>query len=341
MRKILLSFAILSGICAQAQLIDSSDFTSYTNGAIGTNVTGTVPGQGGFYTLHGTNLDYRILNDGVAHGRVFQLTGAANATEDHFMWKDGLPAAWAAREAGNDILEVEFDYYTGPITLSRNSMRLNIYNADLSKVLAGFMIEQDTKIISGLAYYSDDQGTGTYKYSLGTESNPDLVLPINTWVRLGMSFKKGDGKVIWKGPGFDSYTNGTTAGLDPSEIDFIATAVYNPGDENTAGSTARFDNYVVRAVDTDGLLLSVDQFANNAQNATVYPNPVSDLVNIAVKNHNIMQVSVLDMNGRIVKMEKFENSSTVKTDLSELSAGIYMMDILSDETHILKKIVKK
>ncbi|GEP51816.1 hypothetical protein FNO01nite_24880 [Flavobacterium noncentrifugens] len=341
MKKTILSFVILSAIYSNAQIIESNDFTAYTNGAVGTSVTGSVAGQGGFYTVGGTNLDYRILNDGVAHGRVFQLTGPANATDNHFMWKNGLPTAWSAREAGNDILEIEFDYYTGPITLSQNSIRLNVYNADLSKILAGFIIAQDSKIISGLAYYSDDQGTGTYQYSLGPESNPDLVLPINTWVRLGMSFKKSDGKVIWKGPGFDSYTNGTTAGLDPAEIDFIATAIYEEGAENTVASTARFDNYVVRAVATDMLLLSVDQIENDVENVAVYPNPVSDIINVSVKNHNIAQVSVSDMNGRIVKTNKFENRSDVKMDVSDLSAGIYIIDIVSENTHTIKKIVKK
>lgn len=341
MKKILLSFTILSAIYSNAQRIDASDFTSYTNGAIGTSVTGSVAGQGGFYTLGGTNLDYRILNDGVAHGRVFQLTGAANSTENHFMWKDGLPAAWSLRDAGNDIIEVEFDYFTGPITLSQNSIRLNIYNADLSKILAGFIIAQDSKIISGLAYYSDDQGTGTYQYSLGTDSNPDIVLPVNTWVRLGMSFKKSDGKVTWKGPGFDSYTNGTTAGLDPAEIDFIATAVYTNDGVNTVASTARFDNYVVRAVNTD-MLLSVDQIDSIALNkAVVFPNPVTNVVNVGIAGHQVEQVVVADLNGRIVKSEKFDNMSAVKIDLSDVSAGIYMLDITSENSHIVKKIVKK
>jgi len=342
MKKILLSLTMLAGIYnATGQLIEASDFTSYTNGNIGTLTTGNTAGQGGFFTLGGDNSDYRILNGGVEHGRVFQITGSATSTVDRFMWKNGLASAWAARDTGNDILEVEFDYFTGPITTSQNSIRLNIYNADLSKVLAGYMIAQSTKIISGLAYYEDDPGNGTYRYSLGTTSNPDVTLPADTWVRLGISFKKSDGKVIWKGPGFDAFTNGTTAGQNPDRIYFIATAIDADGAENTVASTARFDNYVVRAVATD-MLLNVSDVGNTIDsNIVVFPNPVNEVINIAAKGTAIEKIIIVDMNGRIVKEAVFKGISDIQMDLSELSKGIYMMSISSDKGSVVKKVVKK
>lgn len=340
MKKILLSATLLTAFCSMAQVIETSDFTAYTNGNIGTTTNGSTAGQGGFFTLGGSNADYRILNDGVQHGRVFQLTGSAGSTDDHFMWKDGLDLAWAVREDGNDILEIEFDYFTGSVTTSQNSIRLLIFNADLSKILGGYMIAQNTKIISGLAYYEDDPGNGTYQYSLGSDNN-DIVLPNNSWIRLGMSFKRSDGKVIWKGPGFDSFTNGTTAGEDPAEIDFLATAIYDEGAENTVASTARFDNYIVRAVAVDGLL-GADHFESSQMTISVFPNPVVDRVTIFSKGNAIDKISITDMNGRIIKEAQFDGLENIDLDVTALSKGIYMMVITTaDHQTTVKKIVKK
>ena len=340
MKRILLSSAALSFFYSTtAQVFESNDFSAYTNGNIGTNTNGNVIGQGGFYTLNGVNTDYRILNDGPQHGKVFQITGSATSETDRFMWKEGLPTAWAAREEGNDILEIEFDYFTGPITLSNNSMRVMVFNADYSKVLAGFMVEQDTKIVSGLAYYSDDDGAGLYQFSLGSDAEPDVILPVNTWVRLGMSFKKSEGKVIWKGPGFDAYANGTTAGEDPAEIDFIATAIDAPGAANAVASTARFDNYIVRAVAVDGLL-GVENLQSTIA-IVVYPNPVNNIFNISTKGNPIDSVTIADMNGRIVKEAQYEKVSQIEMDLSALSKGIYLMNIISGDKSDVKKIIKE
>lgn len=342
MKKILLSLTMLAGFYnATGQLIEASDFTSYTNGNIGTLTNGSSAGQGGFFTLGGENSDYRILNGGVEHGRVFQITGSATSTVDRFMWKNGLAAAWASRDAGNDILEIEFDYFTGPVTTSQNSIRLNIYNADLSKLLAGYMIAQDTKMITGLAYYEDDPGNGTYQYSLGTTGTPDVILPADSWVRLGISFKKSDGKVIWKGPGFDAFTNGTTAGQNPDRIYFMATAIYADGAENTVASTARFDNYTVRATATDMLLNVNDSDNGMDSNIVVFPNPATDIINIASKTTFVEKIVIIDMNGRTVQERFFKGNTEIQMDLSELSKGIYMMNILSDRGSIVKKIVKK
>jgi len=339
MKRILLSLAMLSVFYSTtAQVFETNDFSAYTNGNIGTNTNGNVIGQGGFYTLNGINTDYRILNDGLPHAKVLQLTGSATSETDRFMWKEGLPMAWAAREEGNDILEIEFDYFTGPISLSNNSMRVVVFNADYSKVLAGFMVEQDTKIVSGLAYYSDDDGAGLFQFSLGSNSEPDVILPTNTWVRLGMGFKKSEGKVIWKGPGFDSFANGTTAGEDPAEIDFIATAIDAPGATNAVASTARFDNYIVRAVAVDGLL-GVEN-VQTAATIAVYPNPVNNIVNITTKGNPVDRITIADMNGRIVKEAQFDKVSQIEMDLSPLSKGIYLMNITSGNKSDVKKIIK-
>lgn len=338
MKKILLSATLLTAFYGTAQVIETSDFTEYTNGNIGTTTNGSTAGQGGFFTLGGSNSDYRILNDGVQHGRVFQLTGSAGSTTDHFMWKNGLNLAWAARESGNDILEIEFDYYTGPATVSQNSIRLLILNGDLSRILGGYMIAQDTKIISGLAYYEDDPGNGTYQYSLGVDGE-DIVLPNNTWIRLGMSFKRSDGKVIWKGPGFDVFTNGTTAGENPAEIDFLATATYQEGIENTVASTARFDNYIVRAVAVDGLL-GADHFETSQTAISIYPNPANNVININSEK-TITKISLTDLNGRTVNEMNYNHTTHAVLDVSALAKGIYLMQVDNENGTVTKKIIKK
>ncbi len=358
MKKLLLSLFMISSSFAYSQILQSEDFNSLTVGDIGTDLTGVTPGQGGWLTFNSTggtnsaNSNYQIVVEGGDFGNVFQFTGSNGATGNKFMWKSGLPAVWADRTPGNNIIEVEFDYFTGPTTSSLNSFRVYIYSAEASpKVLAGMGIAKNatisalpfTNVVSGFAHWTSTPGTGTYSFGLGPATTSPIVLPVDTWVRMGFSFNVTTGEVKWKGPGFDASFTGSeafpvvTAGLEPGEIDFIAIA----GTGNTVASVSKFDNYVAKASNTD-TLLSVDgqNLVSNAISA--YPNPTKDKFVVDTNNESqIKAIVITDLNGRVVKNVNFENvASTAQVDISDLNLGVYFLTITTDLGVGTSKIIK-
>ncbi len=70
---------------------------------------------------------------------------------------------------------------------------------------------------------------------------------------------------------------------------------------------------------------------NNAQksklDATAYPNPVADELNISLPAYNTYEYSVMSSTGRVVKSGKFINA-TNRVDMSALPAGMYVIRVL-------------
>lgn len=84
---------------------------------------------------------------------------------------------------------------------------------------------------------------------------------------------------------------------------------------------------------------STDNFAKLGLN--VFPNPVSDIVNITSPEANIEAVTITDLNGRTVKSINFNNVAETTVDASDLASGIYLMNITANGTVATQKIVKK
>ena len=85
--------------------------------------------------------------------------------------------------------------------------------------------------------------------------------------------------------------------------------------------------------------LSTDDYL--ASKFSVYPNPTNGLVTISNDvNSTLQSVTVSDLNGRTVKTLKLNGESTSQINISDLAAGVYMMNIASDQGAFTKKIVK-
>ena len=329
MKKILLLLSFILCGSVYSQILETENYEALTVGNVSTNITGASPGQGGnyLYATGGAVTDAQIVNEGGTQGQVLQVIGSA-ANLVKFVYKTGLGASWTARTSGNNVIDVEYDFFTGATTTSKNSFQLRIYDVTQTKTLAGITFAADTKIISGLAYYNNVGTVGNYSFTLGTVA---VVLPTNTWVRVGCSFNQTTGEVRWKGPGFDGFIIGAATATSPDEIDFLVAG----STTNTVSSTAKFDNYVSRARATSALLVNNDVVANNF---SIYPNPANDIVNIANNSTiEIQSVNITDINGRIVRTIA---NSIASINISDLSAGVYFLKINTAEGIGTTKLIK-
>lgn len=346
MKKLLLLLALATSSLSNAQTtLLTEDCTALTVGNVGTDLTATNPGQGGWLTYvastaspAGQNTNFQVVDKGAPYGNAFQLTGSSSATGTRWMTKD-LTAVWSGRTAGDDIAEVEYDFFTGPATTSVNTMRITMYESSAHTVmLAGMMVIMNTLEVRGLSNYDNSGTIGNYSFGLGASATaPALLLP-NTWYKLGFSYNYTTGEVIWRsGDGvINSFVAGAAASTDITEIDVLASA----GTGNTVSSVAAFDNLSVVASSSD-TLLAVNSNVVATNHFSVYPNPVKNNVTVSNTNASISSIEMTDINGRVVKNESFINVNNAVINVSDLAQGIYMMKIVSDKGIVTKKIVKE
>ncbi|MFZ4670650.1 MAG: choice-of-anchor J domain-containing protein [Flavobacterium sp.] len=96
------------------------------------------------------------------------------------------------------------------------------------------------------------------------------------------------------------------------------------------------------------VLLDAVSFTSNLSNnqfdlldsLSVYPVPATTEVNVSLDDALLESIEIADLNGRIVKSMKVNATSTT-INVSDLSTGVYMMNIKSDKGNVVKKIVKQ
>ena len=365
MKKILSFLIIFCSFYTNAQILLTEDANSLTVGNVGTDFSATNPGQGGWFTRtlvssNGNNNNFQIVDSNSSYGNVIKINGysgpavaVGSPSNSRFMFKN-IATAWANRDFGNEITQVEYDFYTGPATTSGNTMRVVLYNdAALTKMLAGFMIAMNPFSIRALAWYdptTEPGGTGAignYSLPLGTNgANPavfsQITLIENTWYHIGFSYNTTNGQLIFKGAGITrTVIQGAAAGTNVDNIQIIGSTGGTATVPNATSSTGTFDNIVVTATNTD-TLLSINELNIQESSFTIAPNPANKFIKISnIENINISEISIIDFNGRVVINQKINGNSNLEINISELASGIYLLNINSNKGIITKKIIKE
>lgn len=352
MKKILLLSFVFSISFVNAQVLQSEDFNSLTLGNVGTDMTGATAGQGGFFTAtsngaapttstNADNSNFEIVAEGVDGSNGLKIVSADGNKGSRFLWKDGLTTAWDARDLGSDIFQVEFDFYTGPVTTSTAQAGIRLYGMDntvtpaVSRTLNGFVYTMNTRVLSGVMYLNNSGTFGTYLLTLGAAP---LILEPETWYRMGFTYDTTTGETIWKLDDGVTYIGAPatywTGPFDIDELDFVSSTPTT----NAAASDAIYDNLLVRA-DFEENLLNIADVITEA-NFSVYPNPANSVINISNTMNVVMNNVVLtDLNGRVVKSQKLDTVDA-QINVSDLATGIYMMNVNTDQGSITKKIIK-
>lgn len=84
--------------------------------------------------------------------------------------------------------------------------------------------------------------------------------------------------------------------------------------------------------------LSTDEI-QSSEKATLYPNPVTNALNIDAKE-DISEIKVYNMVGQQV-LSKEARSKNPKIDMSTLKAGVYVVEVTSDSNTTTHKVIKK
>ncbi|MFY7965826.1 MAG: T9SS type A sorting domain-containing protein, partial [Chitinophagaceae bacterium] len=104
--------------------------------------------------------------------------------------------------------------------------------------------------------------------------------------------------------------------------------------------------YRLKQVDRDGrfeysAVRTVNFKAENIS-IVIYPNPVADILNVRISNGSAKQVNIINTLGKIVYTTIAINANgVVQIPVSNLNAGTYFVEILSNETRTVEKFVKR
>ncbi len=109
------------------------------------------------------------------------------------------------------------------------------------------------------------------------------------------------------------------------------------GDRNTGNDQA--EDFTRPTAGANCTLGTVDINQENVMR--VYPNPSTGNITVRINNYNgLVAVKVVDLNGRVVYSDdKVAFSNEKSFDLNQLSAGIYMIDIVGEDLKYVEKII--
>ena len=148
----------------------------------------------------------------------------------------------------------------------------------------------------------------------------------------------------------------STTDTDPSSFTKISVGDYTTVEDVWTEFSYELDAYAgeqvyiaIQCVSNDAFVFMVDDFSVTATTASVdshlassfsvYPNPAKDVLNISNSiGAEINAVIVTDINGRTVKQA---NSNVSQINISDLNAGVYFVNINSNEGSLTKKVVKQ
>ena len=103
---------------------------------------------------------------------------------------------------------------------------------------------------------------------------------------------------------------------------------------NYAGGLAFFNSTNVNQVGVKELFTE--------ENVTVFPNPASDKITIAIKDNSYQELAIrcYDVIGKVV-FERNTFNKLIDIDVSQFSKGVYFIQLQSKDTKQFKTVTKK
>lgn len=344
---------------SEAQLLYSEDFDNYSAGSIGTNINGTVPGKGGWYTYHtGSNpniADFQLVPE-PGRGNVLKLPSLSTqvASNHCVVFRNDLLSHWQKRNTGNNILKLSFDFYTGDAGTSigganSDNTRIDLINSEGDQII-GYMFVANTKAQFLLVSFPIGRNNAlTTPYLFNTNNfhflmpNPQR-LPTDQWITLELYIDYTANMLYFGIPSLNyTIVRNSNIQLDlgkEGHDDSPAMLIFSHRSYAlTKDYFPMFDNINLSAQSTRPTV-SVENFIS--QKLNLFPNPVTEIVTISNnENIGVKQIEVFDISGKTIKSQEFNNENEVQLNLANVASGMYLLHIKTNEGTAMKKVMKK
>lgn len=319
MKKILLSaafvIAALTGANAQ-QTISFEASEGYSLGDINTQNNWTVTGAGAGAFISNQEVSNELASDGDYSLKI--------AKDPAFGWQSVNNAG----EVGNPIMGAFYNYTT-PVEFETAVISADIYISDV----IGNASDYRFGTVNMTAGFFTTIFNFSFNGSIWVLSNDagvileDITWASNTWynVRIEKSANMVsyyiDNVLVHEG------ALGVNQQHDIEQVRFAH-------DNYSAEGFAYFDNFKTNDEDD----ASTGNFASST--FSVYPNPAKDVINVANSADTIENVTITDMNGRVVKQVAL-GVNEGQINISDLSQGVYILNATSNGKSVTEKIVKQ
>ncbi|WP_445457959.1 T9SS type A sorting domain-containing protein [Flavobacterium sp. HNIBRBA15423] len=215
---------------------------------------------------------------------------------------------------------------------------------------------------TGLKYAAAWAGVPSSNGQIATANEDWLISPV-----INLSGAGGSALSVWVKSlsdtyGLERYRIGVYVGtgVPTQSADFtiisggsFLTAPYLNWSEYTTSLSA-YDGQSIRigikCETSDAYMLMVDDFKITAATLksdsflaskfNIYPNPVNDIISINSDNVAFENISLTDINGRVIKETTTNSVMNYDFNISDLNSGIYFLKIKTSEGILDKKIIK-
>src|SRR5690606_21050595 len=214
MKNILILLPLLFSNPVHCQVLYEEIFDNYTIGNLGTDYSGVIPGQGGwlsyiqFFQGVKNNSFSTIINE-TGKGKVLAISGPVPVTPfNMYVTKTGLDNEIDQRTAGNNVIKLEFDFFTG-------SEQPNIKNTGRHYIFLGYVLPITySNAVVAYSYFPKTGAISVFHY--GNNGKPvalnnaktDPVLPFDTWVTFRVYLDYINKKVYFETPYFNTVAVG-------------------------------------------------------------------------------------------------------------------------------------
>ena len=346
-KYILLLVFFLMHYLATSQVVYNETFESYPIGVIGTDHNAVIPGYGGWYTkslyTQSTNA-FTIINE-QGKGKVYSIISPISRRETYVTYKNNLDALVDKRQAGNDVIKFEIDYFTGPQNPLNTAHSFIYLHYNFQPYINRIITFQHAKTTGICRVFSYNAGktTDTFEHVMG-------VLPFNTWVTLIVYLDYNNQKAYFNIPHLNKVVVGdflkkaTSTHLiedyKPDAVTLSASLDYTNMPQHGYVRVG-YDNIKITALnEVPPHVLNTAYFS--ADKFNLYPNPATNVVTINnTENMLVNQVVVYDTTGKQISTQNFNAQATIQLNVEHLASGTYMLHITTHEGTAVKKLVKK
>ncbi|WP_303318459.1 T9SS type A sorting domain-containing protein [Flavivirga abyssicola] len=154
-----------------------------------------------------------------------------------------------------------------------------------------------------------------------TGDNPQEIIQGDSYVELGATTDDGSTVVI-----NDMAVNTNQLGS--------YSVTYNASDSSCNDAVE-----VIRTVNVVNSLSLEDSIF--ARGISVYPNPANEIITIQSEQRTMDQIKIVDISGRVLKKTTNEVGAIHQIDLSNISKGVYFLQITSEGKEAVKRIIKE
>ncbi len=322
MRKGLICLLFVATLPVSSQVLWTENFDGYNTGTFTT-------GQGGWdVTTYGS--DIRIIAE-PGRGNVLawgwnQFPSPTGNSGD--CSKKGFAALWNTRTAANNVLKLEFDFYSKDFTNSPGeAFQMGVGFRTLSGTSAVFRCHvnvNESYVDTPIGYRSSYNHVWVkvevyMEYNTGTNTSY-----LYTYIPLLNHLE------VYQ------ISGSNILGRDDLRI---AHNVIQPNKAFT-GALMKYDNFRLSAIPTRPSHVSVNEWL--AAKFNLYPNPATNVVNITnSENMLVNKVVIYDIAGKQLSAQSFSNETKVQLNVENLVSGTYMLHIQSDSGTAIKKLIKK